>query len=619
MSDIIAVKRALNDRVDAVCEALFPNGRRMGHEWRVGSLSGEPGDSLGVHLTGHKVGVWKDFATGEDGGDLIDLWCKVKGLDLPDALKEIKGWLGLPDEPVRFEGAKQKKTWARPKRRRSWRTPRGVVRDYLMEERNLSAAAIEAYKVIEDDRHRSVIFPFLRDGEFIFCKYRDIDPDARGRKVTGITEKDLQPILFGWQAIPENTREVVITEGEIDALSMWDYGHPALSVPQGAGKGSKHAWIEHEYHHLERFERIYLVMDRDEEGRIAVADLVDRLGRHRCYVVELPRKDVNECLQDGVAKEEIDRCLAAARTVDPAELRSAKEFCAEVIDLFHPPGGEPPGYKLPWPDYHDKVRFRRGEMTIWQGATSAGKSQLLSHALVDMMAQGARVCIASLEMAPRMQLKRMTQQVGGTNRPTPAFIVAIHEWYDDKCWIFNMVGKSGIDRLLEVFDYARARYGVDTFVVDSLMRIGGIATDDYAKQEEAVFKLVSFAVQHEVHVHLVAHSRKGGGMESVVPDNEDVKGTSEIASNAFNIFGVWRNRRVEEEQAEALRRFEKGEIDRDALEEALTKPAVILNVSKQRNGDWEGKISLHFSKESYQYQPRRMRYQRQYLSLGEVS
>jgi twinkle protein len=30
-------------------------------------------ESLKVHLTGDKAGIWQDFATGE-GGDLLDLW-----------------------------------------------------------------------------------------------------------------------------------------------------------------------------------------------------------------------------------------------------------------------------------------------------------------------------------------------------------------------------------------------------------------------------------------------------------------------------------------------------------------------------------------------------------------
>jgi twinkle protein len=46
------IARLLASQVDGVVRLLLPKGKRQGHEWRVGSLSGEPGESLGVHLTG---------------------------------------------------------------------------------------------------------------------------------------------------------------------------------------------------------------------------------------------------------------------------------------------------------------------------------------------------------------------------------------------------------------------------------------------------------------------------------------------------------------------------------------------------------------------------------------
>jgi twinkle protein len=85
------------------------------------------------------------------------------------------------------------------------------------------------------------------------------------------------------------------------------------------------------------------------------------------------------------------------------------------------------------------------------------------------------------------------------------------------------------------------------FVIDSLMRLG-VGSEDYEGQERAVFELVSWAVAKGVHIHLAAHSRKADRSAShAVPDAEDVKGTSEIAANAANIIGLWRNRKLEDE------------------------------------------------------------------------
>ena len=55
ISDQLAV------RIESLCAHLFPSGHREGSEWRVGSIAGEPGDSLGIHLEGDKAGVWSDF------------------------------------------------------------------------------------------------------------------------------------------------------------------------------------------------------------------------------------------------------------------------------------------------------------------------------------------------------------------------------------------------------------------------------------------------------------------------------------------------------------------------------------------------------------------------------
>ncbi|KKK75084.1 hypothetical protein LCGC14_2877310 [marine sediment metagenome] len=52
----------LADRAEVLCGQLLPAGRRHGSEWRVGSVAGEPGKSLGVCLRGAKAGVWADFA-----------------------------------------------------------------------------------------------------------------------------------------------------------------------------------------------------------------------------------------------------------------------------------------------------------------------------------------------------------------------------------------------------------------------------------------------------------------------------------------------------------------------------------------------------------------------------
>lgn len=600
MSDITEIKRRLNNRAADVAEYLLPRGVREGTEWCAGDLQGNAGKSLKVRLSGPKAGTWADFAAHGESGDLIDLWCQVKRLSLVQALDDIRAYLGL--ERPRFE--KREKAYRRPEQLKCTE-PRAAVRDYLTAERKLSADAIRAYHVAEDGR--TIIFPgILPDGELASVKRLKIDRKPDGKKDTWV-EADCEPVLFGWPAIDPDARTIVLTEGEIDAMTSWDYGIPALSVPFGGGGGRKQGqWIEGEYERLARFEVIYLALDMDAEGDAAAEEIANRLGRHRCRRVRLPRKDLNACLQAGIERAQICRCFDAASSLDPPELMRAGAFADDIVNLFHPKGGVAAGYVLPWRKVADRIVFRPGEMTLWTGATGAGKSQVLSHVLVAMGEQGARVCIASLEMAPAQLLRRMVKQAGNVDRPSEGFIREIVDWLDEWLWVFGVVGKAGVSRILEVFEYARARYGCDVFAIDSLMRLG-VGTEDYEGQEKAVFELVSWAIENGVHLHLVAHSRKSDRtLLHAIPDAEDVKGTSEIGSNAFNIIGLWRNRKLEDEIHKATEGLERGDASlQDKVNELAEQPPIIVNVAKQRNGDWEGKFGLWFSPTTYQYRSAR--------------
>jgi hypothetical protein len=104
MSQLISIAeiaRLLAERTPSLVADLLPNGIREGAEWRVGSLAGEPGRSMAVHLSGSRAGVWKDFSGGESG-DALDLVAAVLfGNDKARAVEWSKRWLGLDDRDPR--------------------------------------------------------------------------------------------------------------------------------------------------------------------------------------------------------------------------------------------------------------------------------------------------------------------------------------------------------------------------------------------------------------------------------------------------------------------------------------------------------------------------------------
>ena len=219
--------------------------------------------------------------------------------------------------------------------------------NYLVNERKLTIQTVRDYKIGE--RNREIIFPYLRNGELVFIKYLKLE--RVGDKKQMSVEANCEPCLFGWHLIPTDARTVTICEGEIDAITLYQYGLPALSVPFGGGGGDKQRWLEYEFDRLAIFDRIYLCLDADKEGLIATRELVERLGRHRCHIVKLPHKDANKCLQANVPREIIQQCFEVAKTLDPEELKSAGEFVEQVIDEFYPAPGVHLGYDAPWESY----------------------------------------------------------------------------------------------------------------------------------------------------------------------------------------------------------------------------------------------------------------------------
>ncbi|BBL53845.1 hypothetical protein MF1_11030 [Bartonella quintana] len=707
MSTIFEIKQKLSSQAGAIAEMLLPQGRRRGNDWIVGNTQGEAGQSLSVCLSGSKAGLWYDFAEGS-GGDLLDLWCAVKGISLSQALEEARTFLNL-SRPKPFMAPHR--SYRRPPVPKG-DTPQNLVKTYLNKERCIPLDILKRYRIGEDGE--KIIFPFYKpDGTLALVKERLAQAGAKAKPTTSQCEA----ILFGWQALastnqmpvstdralfstnqmpvstnrapsstdhafastdqvpistdralfstnqmpvstnhapsstdqafastdqvpistdralfstnqtpvstnhaPSSTdqafastdqvpistnhalfstnqmpvstnRTIVITEGEIDALSLAAYGYPAVSVPFGGGRGGKHNWIENEFDHLESFETIFLATDMDKPGEEAAREIANRLGLHRCHRVRLPRKDANDCLTAGVDAATIAAAFSSAKSFAPEGLRRASEYKDQVTGLFWPEPEQHIGYTVPYPKLNGKLYFRPAELTLWSGASGAGKSQLLSDCIPHWIAQKSRLCLASLEMKGEQSLRRLTKQTGGLEQPKREMIERILDFLDDGLILYEHVGKSSVDTLLNVFDYCRARYGCDQFIIDSLMRLG-IASDDYTGQEQAVYKMVDWAVLNAVHIHLVAHARKGG-LDKDVPGTEDIKGASEIGANAFNIITIWRNRSLEDKICAASLMEEKADLAK--------RPGVIMNIAKQRSGDFEGKIGLWFDPQTYRY------------------
>lgn len=214
------------------------------------------------------------------------------------------------------------------------------------------------------------------------------------------------------------------------------------------------------------------------------------------------------------------------------------------------------------------------------------------------MASGIRCCIASLELKPGKLLQRLTRQALCHKMPAREDVETAFEWYDDRLWLFNVTGTAKADRLLEIFAYARKRYGIQLFVIDSLMKCG-LGEDDYNGQKDFVDRLCDFKNKNSCHIILVTHSRKSES-EDKPTGKMDVKGTGAITDLTDNLFIIWRNK-IREKALRKMADHGPAALD-DKENKYVALPASILLLEKQRNGDgWEGQQPLWLDPESHQF------------------
>jgi hypothetical protein len=510
------VSRDLADRALEVCRHLLPNGRQQGQEYECGNVGGEAGKSLKVHLTGDKAGVWGDFAAGQSG-DLIDLWAACCNLDKLGAAKEASEWMGRPFE--------ERKAYKRPEPAGEDPDSVAAVGNYLREERGLSHDALTLYQVKANARGE-MIFPSYRDGELISQKYINIKRAEDGKKIIR-RDKDSEPCLFGWQAIAPDATEVTICEGEIDALSLWMMGIPALSVPIGAGVGGKHTWIEGERERLARFERIYLCMDMDEEGQKAAQDIAARLGVRRCYLVELPLKDANECLLAGLNAEDYFAAAAPLPDPDPAPVGFRWLSVSEILEPLPPVSWKVEG-----------IHLAAGRPFMFAGYGASMKT-LTCQALAVAAAAGEKVWGHFPTPGPlRVRHVDSEQGVSATRRRYQRLIFAANLTADQLGNRLQVVSFPPVHLSQPGAESAwrGAAEGCDILILDSLRALTPGVDENSSEIRRCLDPLTRISEETGCAIVLVHHAKKSGQADQSTSVTERLRGSSGIFDACGAVF-----------------------------------------------------------------------------------
>lgn len=399
-------------------------------------------------------------------------------------------------------------------------------------------------------------------------------------KLRSLTHKGNQRLLpsggvwnfFGWHTVPLDAEELVITEGEFDAMAVWQgTGLPAVSLPNGARSLPVELLPL-----LEKFKRIYLWLDDDAPGKEGAEKFARKLGVGRCLIVKSsleqrrvdgseeyeedlsdsqqpPPKDANDALRQGA---DLRALIRAARPLKHEQILRFSDLRNDVLREFTDPLARRGVQSRYLPGLNRLLKgHRAGELTIITGATGVGKTTVLSQLSLDYCSQGVNTLWGSFEIRNTKLARTMISQYANMNfstevpnnsppidpegnmapgaddtnsseplvpqpqtspPPDPNMLRQFNVWADRfeqlPLYFMKFFGSNSVETVLDAMEYAVYVYDVEHILLDNLQFMlseqGRGGYDRFETQDRAIALFRQFASVKNVHITLVIHPRK---------------------------------------------------------------------------------------------------------------
>tara|TARA_R110002153_G_scaffold7380_8_gene33154 strand:- start:2910 stop:4787 length:1878 start_codon:yes stop_codon:yes gene_type:complete len=545
--DAAEVKQAIGPKLDVIIKDIFPEARKDGREFRIGSLSGDKGTSMSISTDPSKMGAWIDH-NGDGSGDLFDILKETKGLNYGQAVTYLaeqytqcsKQEYGIKT-PLKVQKTFKIEEHTNPL------TPEVI--GYEESIRMISPATLEVYGIqVANNDPSAIAFPCFNDnGDCTRISFVNVNDKATFRCTPGSSNN-----LFGKPAVDPNKTNgvVVVTEGQQDAMSWYEAGFPAVSMPSGIGNLK---WIEDDWSWLKQFHTIILSMDMDEKGQEGLQKAAQRLQINRCKVLDLPLKDASDMLQEG-RMAELPEIFKRAKFIQPEEIVSAQSKRDAVFDRLNTDLlmiGDP--YFLQTLQYRERVH----EGTLVYGITGHGKSNAVDCQVAFNASNNIPTMVYTPEMISEAILGHMVLQIAGekhemVSNDRKAFNLLYETYITPNIYLYDSSKKCSPKKLISIFTYAYKRFGIEKFIVDNVMTLD-IDIDSVKEQAKAANMFREFWVEYPVHVTMVAHPRKPPtGSYFKEPELSEVRGASEWGDMASNVLCVWRNKEKERTQRDMI-------------------------------------------------------------------
>jgi len=369
--------------------------------------------------------------------------------------------------------------------------------------------------------------------------------------------------LFGMDKFQSGGKRVVITEGEIDAMSVaqanqdkYEKIYPVVAMPSATGKK---ALIENR-EWLRSFEEVILMLDQDEAGQEATAEAIKIIGIDKVKVARLPKKDPNEVLLT-LGGDALIKCMWDAAKHIPSGIIDKAEIWESLVNYNNTP-------VFPYPPCLDGLNsklkgMRFGEIALFISGTGAGKTTMLREIqlwLNEKEIADHKIGIVSLEESPAetarnlaaMQLHKNSADI---EIPLDELKTGFDQVFDNDRFILldhqGSIDDGSIMSKLEYMCLSGAKY----IFIDHITILVSEGLEDRTgneAQDKIMNDLLRLVKKHNVWIGLVSHLRKAqSGTKSFeegrLPSIDDIRGSGSVKQVSFDIIAFSRNMTSENE------------------------------------------------------------------------
>ena len=424
-----------------------------------------------------------------------------------------------------------------------------VPKDFAIEyfrSRGISEDIVRKHQItVRADKPTVIAMPFFdENGVIQFVKYRRTDKAEIENYGKEYTEKDCKAILYGMECCTTESRTLIITEGQVDSLSLDEAGiKNAVSVPTGA---NGFTWLPHCWNWIrQNFDEIIVFGDH-EKGHISLLDEINRrLGnsiriKHVKETEYKDCKDANDILRK-YGPEQLRKCVNSAVyvqnnalinivDVERIDLDKIEKFKTGIVEIDSLIGGIP-----------------LEGTTVITGKSGEGKSTFASQVLAKAIDAGYKCMAYSGELPNGMFKEWLYLQLAGKNNiymqeNNPRISVDVESkidaWIDEKLWLYDVdslfkCSENELSGLLEIIEQAILQYECRVILIDNLMTALDIVDPEnvlhnkYEAQAHFVRKLAEIGRNYKVAIILVAHKRKNMNSSDI---NDEISGSSEITN-----------------------------------------------------------------------------------------